>query len=83
MEKRDNFLSTSWSEAWERMLDEVADYVTTTFPELENKEKIEKIHNVLEFRLKRAKIIEENRIADALEKQNSYNKKIHNIKEIK
>lgn len=83
MEKRDNFLSTSWSEAWERMLDEVADYVTTTFPELENKEKIEKIHNVLEFRLKRAKIIEENRIADALEKQNSYIKKIHNIKEIK
>ena len=81
MEKRDNFLSTSWSEAWERMLDEVADYVTTTFPELENKEKIEKIHNVLEFRLKRAKIIEENRIADALEKQNSYIKKIHNIKE--
>ena len=52
MEKRDNFLSTSWSEAWERMLDEVADYVTTTFPELENKEKIEKIHYVLEFRLK-------------------------------
>ena len=81
MEKRDNFLSTSWSEAWERMFDEVADYIATTFPELKNKEAIEKIHNLLEFRLKRAKIIEENRIADALEKQNSYIKKIHNIKE--